>query len=192
VHRESSLGTSSSHGAVTERGRDNSPPIALRHLGHDARKCSRRRGSGATLATVARRSARLTSSDPTEPGVFEGQMNLSRFISPSLLNNSYYRRHGIRPEDITRAEELVQRLQRELFRDRPAAQRPDRGPGHQGPRLGTRPGLQSGRMERLPGRTEGRGIRLHLRSRRPSPCASLHRDQARGAARRKQTRLPSA
>jgi hypothetical protein len=30
-------------------------------------------------------------------------MNLSRFISPSLLNNSYYRRHGIRPEDITRA-----------------------------------------------------------------------------------------
>lgn len=30
-------------------------------------------------------------------------MNLSRFISPSLLNNSYYRRHGIRPEDFTRA-----------------------------------------------------------------------------------------
>ena len=30
-------------------------------------------------------------------------MNLSRFISPSLLNNGYYRRHGIRPEDITRA-----------------------------------------------------------------------------------------
>jgi Domain of unknown function (DUF397) len=30
-------------------------------------------------------------------------MNLPRFISASSLNNGYYRRHGIRPEDITRA-----------------------------------------------------------------------------------------
>ena len=30
-------------------------------------------------------------------------MNLSRFISPSSLSNSYYRRHGVRPEDIAAA-----------------------------------------------------------------------------------------
>jgi hypothetical protein len=30
-------------------------------------------------------------------------MNLSRFISPSSLSNSYCRRHGVRPEDIAAA-----------------------------------------------------------------------------------------
>jgi uncharacterized protein DUF397 len=30
-------------------------------------------------------------------------MNLSRFISPRSLGGSYYRRHGIRADDITRA-----------------------------------------------------------------------------------------
>ncbi len=30
-------------------------------------------------------------------------MSLPRFISASAFNNGYYRRHGIRPQDITRA-----------------------------------------------------------------------------------------